>query len=171
MVHCYLRIFGSNKGKMLCYQDFVVWHSVCSQSIPVKSNTVRGCSGVHCIYLPCEQPVMCAPETSFGTIYKKESCYLCYSRSQSNYFKVCVRLHYQWLLFLCWVLKGFHLEGLCSSTHQKSFPAAADASFASSAAKLSVPRQKTPRSTWTVPETMTLSSPFEQRYVFPLTEH
>lgn len=153
MVCCYLCILSTNTGKLLYYQDFVVRHSVCSQSIPVKSNTVRGCSGVHCIYLPCEQAVMCAPETSFEKNIQKETCYLCYNRSQSNHLMcVCVCLHYQWLLFLCWVSEGFHLEGLCSSTCQKSFPAAADASFASSAAKLSVPPQKKPRSTWTVPE-------------------
>lgn len=87
MVRCYLHILGSITGKPLCYQDFVVWHSVCSKSIPVKSNTVCGCSGVHCIDLPCEQPIVCAPETSFGTIQKKEQCYSCYSHSQSN---VCV---------------------------------------------------------------------------------
>lgn len=67
MLRCYWRIFDVNTGKPLYYQDFVVRHSVRSQPIPVKSNTVRGCSGVHCIYLPCEQAVVCAPETSFGT--------------------------------------------------------------------------------------------------------
>lgn len=64
---------ASHKKKLLYYQDFVVRHRVCSQSIPVKSNTVCGCTGVHCIDLSCEQPVMGAPETSFGTIYKKRS--------------------------------------------------------------------------------------------------
>lgn len=153
MLCCYLCILGTNTGKLLCYQDFVVRHSVCSQSIPVKSNPVRGCSGVHCIYLSCEQAVMCAPETSFEKIYKNWHVICVPIVSQSNYLMcVCVRLQYQWLLFLCWVSEGFHLEGLCSSTCQKSFPAAADASFASSAAKLSVPPQKRPRSTWTEPE-------------------
>lgn len=72
MVNLLLFSFASNIRKLLYYQDFVVRHSVCSQSISVKSNTVCGCSGVHCIYLSCEQPIMGAPETSFGTIHKIE---------------------------------------------------------------------------------------------------
>lgn len=49
------------------YQDFKVRHSVCSQATAVKSDTIGGSAGVHCIDLPCEQPIMDASESSCGT--------------------------------------------------------------------------------------------------------
>jgi len=49
------------------YQDFVVRHSVCSQATAIKGDTIGGSARVHCIDLPCEQPIMDAPESSCGT--------------------------------------------------------------------------------------------------------
>lgn len=104
-----------------------------------------------------------APRRRAMEQYTKRLWYLCYNSSQSHHNLMCVCLHYQWLLFLYWVSKGFLLEGLCSLTHQKSFPAVAAASFASSAAELSVPQQKMQRSTWMVSKNKTLSLVFEQK--------
>lgn len=60
------------------YQNFVVRHSVCSQATAVKGDTIGGSTGVHCIDLPCEQPIMDASESRYGT-----------KRKQTNENKIC----------------------------------------------------------------------------------
>lgn len=54
------------------YKDFVVRHSVCSQTIAVEGDAIGGGTGVHCIDLPREQPIMDTPESSYGTKKKKK---------------------------------------------------------------------------------------------------
>lgn len=71
-----LQALTSNTNGLLFYQDFIVRHGVCSQPTAIKRDTIRGCSGVHCVYLPCEQPIMDSTEPSYGTISTTKSQFL-----------------------------------------------------------------------------------------------
>lgn len=47
------------------YQDFIVWHSVCSQAIAVKGDAIGGSTGVYGIDLPSEQAIMDTSKSSW----------------------------------------------------------------------------------------------------------